>query len=89
MRERPLSPGYIALKDAFEMIFQHKPLPDGRLELMELPLPIPPFDGPASIVVRIDMVADLSGVNSMTKFYRAMTGSTGILVPGSAGPVRR
>lgn len=77
---------YVALKDAYEMLFQHRPTPEG-LQLIEMPLPIPPFSGATKVTVRADAIFDLSTESSMVKFDKAMTGGSGLVLPG--GPLRR
>jgi hypothetical protein len=79
--------GYIALKDAYELVVQHRPQPGGSIEMTLLPLPIGPFEGPTKIVVRVDAYLDISTCANMVDLNRAMTGTSGLLLPGM-GPLR-
>jgi len=81
-------PNYIALKDAYEIVVQHRPQSDGRIEMALLPLPIGPFTGTTKIVVRVDGFLDLSQCENLVDINRAMTGDSGILLPGT-GPFPR
>jgi len=79
--------GYVALKDAYEIVIQHRPRAGEDLEMTVVPLPIGPFEKPTKVVVRVDAYLDLSQCRSMVEIDRVMTGSTGLLLPGM-GPRR-
>ncbi len=83
-----LGPGYVALKDAYEIVVQHRPLESGATEMLLLPLPIGPFHGPTRVIVRVDAYLDLSTVEDMAAINRAMTGQSGVLLP-KTGPLPR
>lgn len=76
--------GYVALKDAYEMLVQHTP---------EGPkvgaVPIAPFTEATSIVVRVDSWVDLSKEPWLVNVDRAMTGRSGILLPGGLSSAGR
>jgi hypothetical protein len=80
-------PGYIALKDAYELVVQHRPQQSGAIEMTLLPLPIGPFEGPTKIIARVDAFLDLSTCENMINLNRVMTGGSGLLIPGM-GPLR-
>lgn len=80
--------GYVALKDAYEILVQHTPTQEG-MKMAIMPTYIAPFGGPTRVVVRVDAYFDLSGEAEFVNIDRAMTGRSGLVLPGSALPPRR
>ena len=79
---------YVPLKDAYELVVQHRPQQNGSIEMALLPLPIGPFRGPTRITVRVDGFLDLSTCEDMVEIDRAMVGSSVLVLPNMAGRVR-
>lgn len=76
--------GFLALREAYEIVVQHRPLPDGRLQVAIADLPIFPNEYATAVVVRADMVVDLSQDEGLAKIHSKMTGRPGLLIPGGA-----
>jgi hypothetical protein len=81
-------PGYVPLRDAYELVVQHRPQRDGTVEMTLLPLHIAPFRGPIKIIVRVDVFIDLSECEDMVEIDRAMVGSSILSLPGMSGRQR-
>jgi len=75
--------GYVALKEAWELSVRFQKRDDGIAMIMD-PLPVPPFGmGGSRIVVRADMLADLSGEKGLVQYHRQMTGRSSLVLPNS------
>ena len=79
-------PGYLPLKEAYEIVVQYRPAPDGRLQVSVADLPVFPHESAAQIIVRADMVVDASGDEGLARIHGKMTGRPSLFLPGTSKP---